>query len=296
MLYPNFKELIEYESSAALVGYHIKNKKFSALSGGYTSFFKGQGIEFDELREYNINDDVKNIDWRVSAKLGTPFIKTYREEKQRNVVICVDKNNYMNFGTRNTFKNIVAARLASIIGFAANKNNDKVGFYIFGNLKDRFEYYKPVSSKSSIFKGLKSLCNTIDNNQFYSVDGAIYNLKRLNAKPNIVIIISDFRGVNETFEKNLYMLSKTSEIFLINIIDDGDFNIPDIGKIVLKEGKKRYLLNTSFREGVKNYRRNFERRLSRFKKMQKKARAKSVTINTKQDPVKHLIKAFKQNI
>jgi uncharacterized protein (DUF58 family) len=294
MLYPDFKELVSYENTASVVGYHIKNKKFSELSGSYTSSFKGQGLEFNDIRQYEFGDDIRNIDWHVTAKLDSPHVKIYKEEKQRNVLICIDKNDYMNFGTRVTFKNVIAARIASILAFAANKNSDRVGFYLFGNLKDRFEFFKPQASKISILKGLRSLCNSEDFKQIYSIDGAIFNLKRLDVTPNIIFIISDFRGINETFEKNLYLISKRAEVVFINVVDDSDFFIPDVGKIILKQGNRRYLLNTSYRTGIKNYQRNFEEKIASLTKIKNKLRARYIQINTKDDPLKSIMLALKK--
>jgi uncharacterized protein (DUF58 family) len=294
MLYPDFKDLISYESSSQLLGYHIKNKSLSQFAGNYTSSFKGQGMEFDEVRNYAEGDDVRSVDWRVTARLDEMFVKVFKQEKQRNVLICVDKNSYMNFGTRITFKNIIAAKAAAIIGFAANKNADKVGFYVFGDVKDRFSYLKPNLSKGSILKGLKLLCNEGDGQENYAIDGAIFNLKRLDVSPSIIFIISDFRGINEVFEKNLYLIAKKAEVVFINISDESDYFIPDVGRIILKQGTRRYLLNTSYRQGIKNYQRNFQERQRYLNKIKTKLRARLIEISTKDDPLKTLITGIKR--
>lgn len=294
MLYPDFKELISYESSSQLLGYHIKNKSLSQFAGNYTSSFKGQGMEFDEVRNYAEGDDMRSIDWRVTARLDEMFVKVFRQEKQRNVLICVDKNSYMNFGTRVTFKNVLAAKVAAIIGFAANKNSDKVGFYVFGDVKNRFAYFKPNLSKASILKGLKLLCSGSDDGENYSIDGAIFNLKRLEVSPSIIFIISDFRGINEVFEKNLYLIAKKAEVVFINISDESDYFIPDVGRIILKQGSRRYLLNTSYRQGVKNYQKNYQQRLSYLNKIKNNLKARLIEISTKDEPLKTLIKGIRK--
>ncbi|MDX1949015.1 MAG: DUF58 domain-containing protein [Rickettsiales bacterium] len=293
MLYPNFKQLIKLESLAKLIKFGNKSKP-SSFSAAYNSSFKGQGLEFSEVRNYNIGDDIRKIDWRVSAKLDDIFIKIFNEEKQRNVVIAIDKNDYMNFGTRGTFKNIVTARIASIISFVAHNNKDKIGFYIFGNQQNRFNYLKPSAHKFNIFRALKILCSKEDFNQSYSIEGAVFNLRRMGIKPDILFIISDFRNISEVFEKNVFLLgAKTQKVF-INISDDSDFFIPDVGKIVLKYGFRSYVLNSSDKRGMKNYLKNFNEKQEMLKKISNKFGIKLININTKEDEFKVLLSGLKK--
>lgn len=288
MLYPDFKELVAMEGASRSVGLLKKSRYSSGLAGNFNASFKGQGMEFDEVREYNYGDDVRKIDWRVSAKLDDTHIKLFKEERQRNIIIAVDKNDYMNFGTRGTFKNVMAAKIASIIGFAANKNHDKVGFYIFGNQKNRFTFIKPTDSRKALFQGLKILCEESNNAESYSIEGAAFNLRRIDVRPNILFIISDFRNITELFEKNLFLLGSKVEKVFVNIIDDSDFFIPDVGRIILKYGIRRYLLNTSNKKGMNLYRRNFNDKQEMLKKISARLRAKLININTKEDPAKVL--------
>ena len=289
MLYPEFKELISYESPSKGLFKYLKNKNVGDLSGNYLSSFRGQGMEFDEFREYSYGDDVRAIDWRVSARLDDTYIKLFKEERQRNVLLAVDCNDYMNFGTRGTFKNVMAARVASLLGFAANKNSDRIGFYLFGNRKNRFNYYKPVDSKSSLLRGLKDLCTEQDHGKNYSLDGAIFNLRRMNVNPNIVFIISDFRNVDSNFERNLFLLGRSTEIVFVNISDDSDIEIPDVGKIFLEFKNRRFLLNTSAGKNMQAYRENFEKKQAMLKNIATKMKAKIININTKDDFVRELM-------
>lgn len=288
MLYPDFKELIALEAASRNLRFGFKRQRINDISGSYSSSFKGAGMEFDEVRKYAYGDDVRSIDWRVSARLDDPHIKKFREEKQRNVIIAVDKNDYMNFGTRKTFKNVMAAKVAAILGYAANNNSDRVGFYIFGNQRNRFTFLKPIESRSSLFRGLKILSTPEDHSESYSIEGAIFNLRRIDIKPNILFIISDFRNITEVFEKNLYLLGSGTEKVFINIIDDSDFYIPDVGRLILKHGIRRYLLNTTNKKGMNNYRKNFHEKQEILKKISARLGARLININTKDDPLKVL--------
>ncbi len=288
MLYPNFKELLLYEASAKGIGMDLKKKYSGDVAGNFLSSFKGQGMEFDKVREYVYGDDVRDIEWRVSARSQKTHVKVYREERKRNVIIAVDNNSYMNFGTRKTFKNVQAAKVAAILGFAANRNSDKVGVYIFGNQKNRFTYLKPVSSKKSLFHGLKALCVEKEIDENYSVDGAIFNLKRIGANPNILFIISDFRNVDEMLEKNLFLLGKRPEIVFINMVDDSDAVIPDIGKLIVEYEGERLMVNTSNRRAVAKYKKIFEEKQKNIRKMAIRLNARVININTKDDVLREL--------
>ncbi len=293
MLYPDFKELLSYESAAKSIGLTLSKKNSSDLSGNFLSKFRGQGMELDNVREYVYGDDVRDIEWKASARTQKTYVKIYREERRRNVIIAVDNNDYMNFGTRDTFKNVQAARIAALLGFAANRNNDKVGLYIFGNKKGRFSYFKPVNSKKSLFMGLKTLCDEKEKLENYSLDGAIYNLKRIGANPNILFVISDFRNITEQFEKNLYLLGKRPQVVFINLTDDSDRNIPDVGRLTLEYGDSRYFLNSSNRKGAERYKKEFDEKYRSFIKMAARVNARVINVNTKDNVIKKILLGLK---
>ncbi len=294
MLLPDFKDLLTLENSANNLSKNLIKSSVNQLSGNYLSHFKGQGMEFAEVRAYSYGDDPRNIDWRVSARSDETYVKTFQEERQRDVMVVVDNNDYMRFGTKSTFKNVQAARIASLLSFAANKNSDKVGFYIFGNRKNRYEYFKPKSSKNSVLRGLKSLCDSKEYKDNYSLEGALFNLRRLDANPNIIFIISTFRDFSDELEKQLFFYNKKAQIVLVNILDDSDEIIPDVGRLVLKYGERRFLLNTSNKKGMETYRDNFLQKQDKLKKIASKVSAKIININTKDNPFKKLAMGLSQ--
>ncbi len=288
MLYPDFKELLSYEKAAKGIGDNLRKKYSADVTGNFLSSFKGQGMEFDEVREYMYGDDVRDIEWRVSARNQQTYVKVYREERKRNVIIALDNNGYMHFGTRKTFKNVQAARIAAILGFAANHNMDRVGLYIFGDVENRFKYLKPVDNKKSLITGLKSLCVEKTENEDYSVEGAIFNLRRLGAKPNILFIISDFRRISESFEETLYQFTKRAEVVLINIIDDNDMYMPNIGRIMLEYDDNNFLLDTSNRRIIERYKKTFAEKQKDFRRIAAHLNARTININTKDDVLREL--------
>lgn len=294
MLYPDFKELLSFENAARGIDLNLSKKNTTTLTGNFRSTFKGQGMEFDEVREYVYGDDVRDIEWKATARTEKTFVKIYREERKRNVVIAIDNNDYMNFGTRGTFKNVQAARAAALLGFLAHRNDDKVGIYSFGNQPNRFSFYRPVNSKKSLFMGLKSLCDEQKEKfENYSLDGAIFNLKRLRANPSILFVISDFRNITEQFEKNLYLLGKKPEIVFVNLVDDNDRAMPDVGRLVLEYGNSRYFLNSGNRKGVERYKKDFEEKYNFFRKMATRMNARVININTKDDVMRKILLGLK---
>jgi uncharacterized protein (DUF58 family) len=126
-LHPQLDDLLELRHQARALGvaaHHLVNSTFTGL---YSSVFRGTGLDFDEVREYQQGDDIRNMDWLVTARTNVPHLKIFREERQRSVILCIDTGPHMSFGTRGTFKSIQAARTAALIGWAASKQHDRVG-------------------------------------------------------------------------------------------------------------------------------------------------------------------------
>lgn len=285
MLYPSYKDLLLCENSLPPSGKEIKNFKASGLhQDDYLSGFKGHGLTFRELREYNYGDDIRNIEWRHSAKSQDEiFLKTFEEERQRNILLVVDCNSYMAFGTRKTFKNIVAAKVTAMLGFYCLKKRENVGLYLFGNFAQKFKYSKISSLRKNFLQGLRGLCNEPTREENYDLDSALFNLRRMHLKHNIIFIISDFRKVSEYLEKNIYMLGQKSEVVLVHVVDDADFNIPQMGNITFEFGSFKYIFNSNDKNAAKNYHQNYELRVNKLQKIAKEQNIKIISINTKDD-------------
>lgn len=158
MLYPNFEELLDLKARASSRNIKSSRLTHSLASGGYFSPFRGQGLEFDEVRAYVPGDDVRKIDWRVTARSGVPHIKLFTEERERKVLICLDACDYMCFGTRGTFKSVQAARIAALIGWSALSSSNTLGSCIFGNSEAASMFFKPSRRQSSFLRFLEKIC------------------------------------------------------------------------------------------------------------------------------------------
>jgi uncharacterized protein (DUF58 family) len=155
MLYPDFRELMELGVRTPGMDLAARRKAVSVMTGDYKSPFRGRGLEFEEVRAYAPGDDVRNIDWRVTARTGRPHLKLYSEDRERSVLVCIDRNDSMRFGTRVTFKSIQAARAAALIGWAAVRDNDRIGSSLFGNVPEGQRFFGPRRSRRSLWRMLK---------------------------------------------------------------------------------------------------------------------------------------------
>src|ERR1700744_1672482 len=160
MLDPDFNELIQLGQKASRLRIVSTRQSMAASFGDYSSPFRGQGLEFHEVREYRFGDDIRNIDWRVTARTDKPYVKVFTEERERTVILCIDANAAMRFGTRGTFKSVQAARAASLLGWQANVAKDRVGCVVFGDVPGGIKYFTPTRSRQALWQTLKLLSRT----------------------------------------------------------------------------------------------------------------------------------------
>lgn len=157
MLYPDLNDLVRFGDLKVHLMHPSCRSVKSKMSGGHRSSFRGQGLEFDSVREYVPGDDIRNIDWRVTARTGSPHLKIFKEERERSVVICVDMNATMRFGTRNTFKSVQAARIAALLGWSAIASQDRVSACFFGDIPEAIQFFGPKRTGKSFCSLLKVL-------------------------------------------------------------------------------------------------------------------------------------------
>ena len=200
---PRLDDLIELQHQAHTLGlasHHLVN---SAFHGVYASVFRGQGLNFEEVREYHEGDDIRNMDWKVTARTNEPHLKVYREERERSVVLCVDKGPHMHFGTRNTFKFIQAARAAALLGWAANSLNDRVGGVVFGDSETGPQYYKPTKDRRALWQVLKELSEPAHDAQLGvdCLDQILQRADRGAGTGALIFVIADFnRDVDNLYK------------------------------------------------------------------------------------------------
>lgn len=287
MIYPDFDELIGLKSKVSREKISHKNKVKSPMIGDFLSSFRGSGMEFSEVRKYVIGDDIRKIDWSVTARVGKPHIKIFEEERELNVLLCVDVNNSMRFGTRGTFKSVQAARCASLLGWCANANGDSVGSYLFGNSLERNIFLRPKNSRRTLWEMLRALSSKEDVSQSrdsVSLSVATEFIQK-NAKPgSLVFIISDFIVIDDDFQQQLSYLSQKARIVLISVNDPADKEITSAGNILFAANDQEIVhVGTSSKTGQANYRKQWEENRAELQKITNKLGVQVIGIKTDGD-------------
>lgn len=205
------------------------------MAGQYKSAFRGAGIEFEEVREYAPGDDVKSIDWKVSARLGRPFVKRYREEREMIVMLLVDLSASGRFGTRTGSKQEIAAETAAILAFNAIRNNDKVGAVLFTDQVER--YIPPQKGSGHVWRVIKEIFTHKPQHSGTDISGAVGFLGRVCRKRSVTFIISDFllpRG-GEVVDRQMRSVNRRHEMIQVLVSDPGEFTLPRAGIVTLRD-------------------------------------------------------------
>jgi uncharacterized protein (DUF58 family) len=227
-------------------------------SGLYVSPFKGRGMEFDETRLYQPGDDIRGMDWKVTARTGKPHTKLFREERERPVLLGVDLRRSMFFATRGAFKSVVAARAAALLAWSTAAHGDRIGGLLFGETAHR--ELSPKTGKTGVLRFIQHLCKhpawDIDSPEVISSNNDLLThalLRLLNvARPgSLIFLLSDFRGLSEQAESWLSRLARHNDVVMIHISDPLEIELPPPGHYRLSNGTRDFSIDTGdnrFRE------------------------------------------------
>lgn len=229
------------------------------FAGQYHSVFKGKGMEFDEVREYQPGDEIRSIDWNVTARTGHPYIKKFVEERELTVMLILDMSASCFFGTVKQFKMRLAAEICSVLAFSAIKNNDKVGLIIFTHKVEKF-----IPAR----KGIRHVLRVIREALYFkpkgkttNINSALEYLNKVTTRKTVTFIISDF--YSSDFKKMLSAANKRHDIIAITITDPGELELPDIGIIQLDDPEtgKSFLVDSSEPNIRKEYSENARKKM-----------------------------------
>lgn len=265
-LTPDLNDLLELRHQAHSLGLASRHQVNSVLCGLYQSVFRGQGMDFEEVREYREGDEIRNMDWRVTARTGIPHLKVFREERQRTVMVCLDIGNHMNFGTRGTFKSIQAARTGALLGWAASASQDRVGAILYGDPAG-LKLFSPCRSKRELWRILNAMTNTAykptPNGQ--ALFEAMEKMIRGSVTGSLIAVIGDFNVELAYFEQLLGRLRQRHEIVLFPIEDAADKEIPAMGRVVFAQSDGTQLeLDTDNAAGRLRYQQEWETKRRRL--------------------------------
>jgi uncharacterized protein (DUF58 family) len=214
-----------------------------AMSGHYTSVFKGMGMEFDEVRAYIPGDDVRAIDWNVTARSGIPYIKRYIEERELTIMLVVDLSASQRFGTGSCLKSDLAAEISALLAFLAIQNNDKVGLLIFSDRPER--YIPPQKGRHHVLRVIREILGYEPTGTQTNIASALGFVSRILKHRSVIFLLSDF--LDAGFEKPLKNLARHHDLIAIDINDPREFKLPSLGLVELEDRETgiRTLLDTS---------------------------------------------------
>ena len=241
----SLSDLIGLREEARRLDIAPRCKVLATRSGGHLSRFRGRGMEFDESRVYQSGDDVRNMDWRVTARAGTPHVKLFREERERPLWLLVDLGPSMRFGTRVAFKSVVAARAAALLAWAAADKSDRVGGLVFDETR-HFER-RPAARTRGLLPLLNALAvNPIQGGEagHAGITEAAGHLAQLVRPGSLVFVLSDFAGVTPGRSAWLAQLGRENEVVLVHVRDPLEEMAPPPGRYPVTDGSRRGLLDT----------------------------------------------------
>jgi uncharacterized protein (DUF58 family) len=212
---------------------HTRKAVNDVLAGEYESVFKGRGMEFDEVREYAPGDEIRTIDWNVTARTGRPYVKRFVEERELTVMFLVDLSASGAFGSVEKTKNEVAAELCALLAFSAIQNNDKAGLIVFTDAVEL--YVPPKKGTSHVLRLIRDLLDFKPRQARTDLAGALDYLGRVTHKRCVVFLVSDFQG--EGYEKPLRVLGKRHDLIALSITDPREKAMPDVGLIELEDAE-----------------------------------------------------------
>lgn len=261
------------------------------MAGAYESVFKGQGIEFDEIRPYTVGDEVKSIDWNVTARMNEPFVKQFVEERELTVMLLIDLSASGNFGSKQKSKKEIAAEIAAILAFSAIKNNDKVGLIIF---TDKIEHFvPPKKGKRHVLRLIREVLYFKPENKKTDITCALQYLNKVTTRKTVTFLISDF--LTTGFEKSLKIVSKRHDLIAVNIKDPREKELPKIGIIEIADAEtgKTMLINTNSERTRKSYAENQKQKEDSLRKFFRLVKIDEIEIDTSKSYTEPLVLFFK---
>ncbi len=283
------KELIKKVRKIEIKTKGISNQVFA---GSYQSAFKGKGMAFTEVREYQPGDDIRSIDWNVTARFNHPYVKIFEEERELTVMLLIDVSGSHEFGSKLRLKEEMVTEIAAVLAFSAIQNNDKVGVIFFSSTIEKF--IPPKKGTSHILRIIRELIDFKPREQGTDIAEALKYMRNVIKKKSIAFLISDFQ--DQGFENALTIVSKKHDLVGVRVFDDLEKQIPAAGIMRLKDAETGALLwadtsSSSFRQGLARWSKNHEQYLLN---LFRKASVDYTSIATHQDYVPPLISLFKR--
>lgn len=264
------------------------------FAGKYHSAFKGRGMAFSEVREYQFGDDIRNIDWNVTARYSHPYVKIFEEERELTVMLLIDVSGSREFGTSEKFKKNIITEISAILAFSAIQNNDKIGVVFFSNYVEKF--IPPKKGKSHILRIIRELIDFRPKDRGTDITGAVRYFTNVIKKRCTAFVISDFMDNNDEMSLALSIANNKHDVVALRIYDEREKELPAIGMLKLKDAETgQYVWVDSGSSKIRKiYSDWWLKHSAQLDTMFKKCRIDYAEINTSEDYVKSLMALFKK--
>lgn len=261
------------------------------FAGQYKSIFKGKGMEFDEVREYQPGDEIRSIDWNVTARMGHPYVKKFVEERELNIMLLLDKSGSSYFGTVKQLKSSLAAEICSVLAFSAIQNNDKVGLIVFTDKVEKF--VPPRKGSKHVLRVIREALYFKPKGKGTDIAGAVSYLNRVTKRRTVAFVISDFYAPD--YKIPLSIANKRHDIIAVTITDPLELELPDVGMIKLEDAETEnfFSIDTSSPDIRASYRKNSLRRFKEREELFRSASVDNIDIRTNVPYYRTLLKFFK---
>ena len=264
----------------------------STITGSHRSRFRGRGMDYQESRHYQAGDDIRNMDWRITARAGHPHVKLYEEERERPIVVLVDFGPSMFFGTRVAFKSVIAARLAALLGWVAIANHDRIGALLFNGEHHELQ---PTGGRRGVLRLVRALAKSGDpavglarQADPGALSHALLRLRRVARPGSLVFLISDFYSLDDATGRHLSQLRRHTDIVACQVADPLETAPPPAGRYGITDGRRTTLLDTGSRSGRRVYESHLAHHQTAVLDLTAERNIPLVRFSTDQDPAARL--------
>jgi uncharacterized protein (DUF58 family) len=292
MLYPDFDDLVALKERKLNIKQFAARHANSTVQGNHHSPFRGRGLDFDSVRKYVPGDDIRSIDWRVTARMGSPHLKLFKEDRERNVLICLDMNGEMRFGTKVTFKSVLAAKIAAVLGWRALGEQDRVGACLFGDVPGGVQYFAASRTHKAFCTLLKAACTPMSEENSVPLDRALQKIAERVQTGSLVYIISDFMNLEKDFVQ-LNRIRQRCDVVFISVNDQADKNLFPMGALECVSKGEKLLVNTASGSGREAFSAQWKNNREHLSEIATKLRIPVIELTTESDIHKDLVMGLK---
>ncbi len=263
-----------------------------AVAGRYLSAFKGRGMEFEEVRPYEVGDDIRTIDWNVSARAGSPHVKLFREERELTVMLLVDLSRSLGFGSRAQLKRELVAEVSATLAFSATRNNDKIGLLLFSDRIER--HVPPRKGRRHVLRIIRDLLTHTPSGRGTSLASALEELNRVQKRRAVVFVVSDF--LDDGWERQLAVARSRHDVIPVRIDDPLERALPNVGLLEVEdlESGEVVTIDTASARVRAAYERESTARRLRFEHAMRRVRIEPITLTTGDDPIEPITAYFRK--